>query len=175
MIFKAFAFLLFISAQCIFGQEAIPKAELKDSSSWKSHDFYIGGGVGSTCYNIELGYWVGGKIFGDRATYFGFGFGDLYKPIREEDNLKISESLLYSAFFEFKYNSGLGFIAGLDFSERTEINKNLEITAPLTSAKDRTVAGPFIGISKVFPNSKTGLKALIGTSREFSLILDLGL
>lgn len=170
--------LFFLFTSFLFAQEVIPKVELVDTVTvkWKYHEFYIGGGAGSVGYTVEFGYWVGGNVFGNKATYWGFAGGDRWESQKEENNIFITESPIYSTFFEFKYNSGFGFIFGVDFSKRSEVEK-YSTTTTLSNALEeaKLIVGPYTGASMMFSKSKIGAKILIGTTRQISLIIDFGI
>ena len=163
--------ILFCNTSFLFAQESIPKAELNDTVKWKAHDFYIGGGAGNICWSLEFGYLTGGNIFGNIVTFWGIAISDRYDGNEEDDNSFIVESSIFTTFFDFKYNSGLGINIGLDFSMRKEIDKY----STIGSERDKLLVGPYAGVGFMFSKSKIGMKVLVGTIRQISFLVDFGI
>jgi hypothetical protein len=190
---KIFLVFLFCCTSFLLAQENIPKAELIDTIRWKAHDFYIGGGAGNICYTLEFGYLVGGNVFGNKATFWGFAFSDRYEAKPDIDIGKfqgnvpsyfvkrddyVTESSIYTTFFDFKFNSGFGFTLGIDFSKKKEYEKYISTVTGYDWYKLKSEGlsvGPLVGIGYVFPKSKIGMKLLAGNVRIFSLIIDFGI
>lgn len=167
---KISSIIIFCVNSFLFAQEDIPKAELIDTVEWKIHDFYVGIGAGNICYSLECAYFVGGKVVGNKATFWGFAFSGRYEGQKEENNTLIVESPFYTTFLDFKYNSGFGINIGIDVGKRKEIDKYS--TGPWD---EKYIIGPYVGIGYMFHKSKIGLKVLAGTIRQISFIIDFGI